>query len=462
MRLFFALATACTLAQAQTAPEPFKASAPLALELRNVQWFDGQAFKRGTLYVSEGVFTAQKPKRVNRRMELKGQFLIPPLAEAHNYNLQTEWGVAHYAQRYLQDGVFYASMLCSDPAELVTVRPKLSTEASPDVLFASACIAPSDGQPLASLLQAPKARLQDIADKSVLIMDKPEQVEQKWKLVAPRKPDWVKIAFSYSERPELRKQAEQRGKLGLDADTAAAIVRHAHQSGLRVTAHVDSAADFDAALRAGVDQIAHMPGYFNHLGDPPERYLLGADAVALAARQKTAVVTGTAATTLFKTTPEQLDALRQVQTRNLLLLKTAGVPLLLGSDVFTGTALLELRNLAGLAAFSNAELLRLATVDTARALFPKRQLGCFEPGCEASFLLLAANPLLDMEAVGRPMLRVKQGRILTQLADVAESSDDSSVSTETAARKTQAKKSTRPKTKANAKPKKAVSPAKKS
>ncbi len=52
--------------------------------------------------------------------------------------------------------------------------------------------------------------------------------------------------------------------------------------------------------------------------------------------------------------------------------------------------------------------------------------------------------------------------ILTQLADVAESSDDSSVSTETAARKTQAKKSTKPKAKTNAKPKKAASPAKKS
>src|SRR6478609_10231845 len=118
-------------ARAQTAPEPFKASAPLSLELRNVQWFDGQAFKRGTLYVSEGVFTAQKPKRVNRRMDLKGQFLIPPLAEAHNYNLQNEWGVANYAQRYLQDGVFYASMLCTDPAELAAVRARLNTEDSP-------------------------------------------------------------------------------------------------------------------------------------------------------------------------------------------------------------------------------------------------------------------------------------------------------------------------------------------
>src|SRR6218665_4168019 len=95
---------------------PFKASAPLALELKNAQWFDGQQFRRGTLYVEDGRFVAQKPKRVNRRMDLKRQFLIPPLAEAHNYNLQNEWGVSHYTHRYLQDGVFYAAMLCADPA----------------------------------------------------------------------------------------------------------------------------------------------------------------------------------------------------------------------------------------------------------------------------------------------------------------------------------------------------------
>ena len=108
-----------------------------------------------------------------------------------------------------------------------------------------------------------------------------------------------------------------------------------------------------------------------------------------------------------------------------------------------------LRHLQGLAVFSNAELLRIATIDTARALYPKRRLGCFEPGCEASFLLLSSNPLLDMEAVGQPMLRVKQGRILTQMEDVAASADASSISTEAAAaaKKKSGKKTSKPKPK---------------
>ena len=410
-------------AHAQTDPEPFKASAQLSFALVNAQWFDGQGFKKGTLYVVNGKFTAQKPAKVTRRMDLKNQFMIPPLGEAHNYNLQSDWGVEHYEQRYLQDGVFYAAMLCADPADLGVVRPKLNTEESPDVIFASACITSSDGQPLASLMAAAsKPRLQDIADKAVLVMDKPEQVDQKWKLVAPRKADLVRITLSYSDKPELRAKPELKGRLGLDAETAAAIVKHAHQSNLKVSANVDSVGDFDAAVHAGVDNIAHLPGYFNHYGDGPERYLISAESAAQAARQKTSVTTAIAASALFKTTPEQAEGLRQTQIRNLQTLKAAGVTLLLGSDVFTGTSQLELQQLAGTGVFSNVELLRMATVDTPRALFPKRQIGCFEPGCEASFLLLAGDPLEDLKAVAMPMFRVKQGRILTQVDDVAETS----------------------------------------
>ena len=445
------------LAQGQAPDiEPFKASAQLSFALVNAQWFDGQGFKKGTLYVVDGKFTAQKPARVNRRMDLKNQFIIPPLAEAHNYNLQNGWGVEHYEQRYVQDGVFYAAMLCSDPAELAAAKTQLNTEDSPDVVFASACITSSDGQPLAALMAAPaKPKLADIADKAVLVMDRPEQVDQKWKLVTQRKPDIVRITLSYSDKPELRGKPELKGRLGLDAETAAAIVKHAHQSNLKVSANVDSAGDFDAAVRAGADNIAHLPGHFNHHGDGPERYLISAETAALAARQKTTVTTAIAATQLFKTTAEQAESLRQTQIKNLQTLKSAGVTLLLGSDVFTGTSQLELARLAETGVFSNAELLKMATMDTPRALFPKRQIGCFEPGCEASFLLLPSDPLQDIKAVATPMFRVKQGRILTQVDDVAETSAAATESTDAAKKaKAAGKKGTKSTKKAPAKPRK--------
>lgn len=436
-----AAALAAGLATAQTPPEPFKASAPLALELRDAQWFDGEGFRRGTLYVVDGKFTAEKPKRVNRRMELRAQFLIPPLAEAHNYNLQNGWGVDRYAQRYLQDGVFYAAMLCADPSGVDPIRSRLAGPEAPDVLFVTACITSSDGQPLGALMaaaasSAPGAaapKVQDFADKTVLVMDTPEQVEQKWAQIAPRHTDWIKVVLSHHDRPELRSRSDLQGRLGMTPETVAAVVRHAHRDNLRVVAHVDTAADFEAAVLAGVDLIAHLPGYYNPHGEALERFALKSGAAAEAARRKVAVITATATTAMFKTTVEQQAQLRQVQARNLEVLKAAGVTLLLGSDMFNDTAQAELRSLAQLNVLTPAELLKMATITTPRTLFAQRKLGCFEPGCEASFLLLASNPLERLEAVEKPLLRVKQGRLLTQLEDVAEGADDSSTSTEAGA-----------------------------
>ena len=134
-----------------------------------------------------------------------------------------------------------------------------------------------------------------------------------------------------------------------------------------------------------------------------------------------------------------------MQRANLARLQAAGVPLLMGSDVFIGTARNELHALADLG-LDRATVLRLATQDTPRALFPGRRLGCFEPGCEASFLLLGGDPLADLNQADMPLLRVKQGRLLTRLADVAASSAQATTSTADTPKKAAAK--TKGKTKA--------------
>lgn len=410
--------------------EPFKASSPLTLELKSARWFDGQAFQRATLYVVDGKFTRKKPKKVHRSMDLHSQFVVPPLAEAHNHNLQNGWGVEHYGQRYLQDGVFYSAQLCADPAGTEAARARLNGPDSVDTLFASTCITSSDGHPLAQL--TPAARKDDSA---VLVMDSALDAERKWAKVAERKTDLVKIILSNHERPELRARPELQGRLGLNLDTAAAVVRLAHRDGLRVVAHVDSPADFEAAVKMGVDLIADLPGYFNPLGEDPERLSISNEAAARAAQAKVGVITATAATALFPTLPPQLEKLRSVQRRNLERLKAAGVPLLVGSDLFTGTAQAELKQLAEFGIFSPAELLKIATMDTPQALYPKRRLGCFDEGCEASFLLLGTDPLLDAKAIATPLLRVKQGRLLTQMDGVADGAEQPGISTDAPAAK---------------------------
>ncbi|MBV8501691.1 MAG: amidohydrolase family protein [Paucibacter sp.] len=432
LRALFLLALAVS-AQAQTQPsvQPFAASAPLNLMLKNAQWFDGAGFKRGTLYVVDGKFTATKPKQVHRSMDLKNQFLVPPLADAHNYNLQNDWGADHFANRYVADGVYYAAMLCADPAGVDPIRSRFSLPQTPDVLFATACVTSGEGQPLPALLAASPGKTRaDFADKAVIVMDKAEDVERKWPLLMTRKTDMLRLVLGYS------------GKQGLNAETALALTQRAKKAGLRVIAHVETAADFDLALRAGVDVIDHVPGYSQPIGEPPERFQLSAESAVQAARQKISVITGMAAAQLFKMKPAQTE----MHKRNLLILKEAGVNLLMGSDLFTETALAELRALAATGQFSNEELLRMATIATPRALFPKRQLGCFDPGCEASFLLLADDPTKNLDAMGQPLLRVKQGRLLTQDEQVAKTANDSSQTTDAPAKKKSKKAATKKKT----------------
>jgi len=423
------LLLACGLAQAQGPSQPpYQASAPLSWELKNARWFDGQKIQRGSLYVENGVFVARKPAKVNRKMDIHGQqVLINPLAEAHNHNLQTAWGWGQYAQTYLDEGVFYAAMLCGDPAGVAEVKPLTATPAAPDVSFVTACITSSDGYPLAAVLPEPSAEAA-AAQKQIVLVDSPEQALSAWPAIKGRGGNWLRIVLAHSERPELRGRPEMFGRLGLTPETASALTRLARADGRRVVAHVETAADFEAALAAGVDAIAHLPGYANTLDETPERFAISEAAAAQAARQHTAVITTTAATALFKLDTAALAALREVQRANLARLQAAGVQLLIGSDVFVGTGRAELHALDELGV-DRATLLRLATRDTPQALFPGRKLGCFDPGCEASFLVLGADPLIDLATIDMPLLRVKQGRLLTRLADVAAASSQASTST---------------------------------
>lgn len=450
--LIASLLLTCSFSQAQTPPppqQPYQASAPLSWELKNARWFDGQKIQKGNLYVENGVFIAKKPPKVNRKMDMRGQVLINPLAEAHNHNLQTAWGWGQFADKYIDEGVFYAAMLCGDPASVADVKPLAADPAAPDVSFVTACITSSDGYPLAAVLPEPTAEAA-AAQQQIVLVDSPEQAREQWPAIKARGGSWLRIVLAHSERPELRGRLEHFGRLGLSPDTAAALTRLAHADGRRVVAHVETAADFDAALAAGVDAIAHLPGYANMLDEAPEHFAISDAAAALAARQRTAVITTTAATALFKLDGAPLAALRDVQRANLAKLQAAGVPLLVGSDVFIGTTRAEVHALDELG-MDRATLLRLATIDTPRALFPGRRLGCFEPGCEASFLVLGGDPLADLGQVDMPMLRVKQGRLLTRLADVAASSSQASASTADAPKKPAAKKKGG-KAKATAKP----------
>jgi hypothetical protein len=184
------------------------------------------------------------------------------------------------------------------------------------------------------------------------------------------------------------------GKRGMDPDLVPAVVALAHDAGLRVAAHVTSRHDFQVAVEAGVDEIAHLP----------LQKLEPEDTRAAAARGIVQV------TTVLSHRPtdgiEDLDALHRT---NLATLRAAGVIMVLGTDS-RDTVVDEVMKLAALKAFEPNELVRMLVQDTPRWIFPQRPIGRFEAGAEASFLVLGSNPLEDLTALRDIQSRVKSGR----------------------------------------------------
>jgi imidazolonepropionase-like amidohydrolase len=221
----------------------------------------------------------------------------------------------------------------------------------------------------------------------------------------------VKTYLLHSDEYEARRDADvPLGMKGLSPEVYTLVVREAQSRGLRVSTHIESAADFRTAVAAGVDEINHLPGYYWSEGKDAQTYrLTPQDAQAAAAAGVVVVTTTGVSPQFYKAGSPELAALQALQVENLRTLHDAGVTLSIGSDNYMGTARNEVDNLIAIGAFTPSELLDL-WVGTAKAsVFPDRALSCLKPGCEASFLAMQADPSQDLAALKALSLRVKSG-----------------------------------------------------
>jgi imidazolonepropionase-like amidohydrolase len=190
-------------------------------------------------------------------------------------------------------------------------------------------------------------------------------------------------------------------------------------------------------VAAGVDELAHSVsfGYFKTLEERFQEFISGADPrrfadlitdglraanqsnpsyrpisaedARLAARRGTVVITTAG---LMMRSPEAVRAaFTPVQTANLKLLREHGVALAVGSDNVIDSSVLEFEYLARLGIFDNLTLLKMWAETTPQMIFPKRRIGALKEGCEASFLALEGNPLVDLQNVRKIKMRFKQG-----------------------------------------------------
>jgi hypothetical protein len=410
----------------RSANAPVPGLAGPSYEFRNGRWFDGQVFRSGTRYTVNGRLSDRRPASVDSVIDLAGAYVVPAFGEDHNHNaVPSDTGIAH---RYLRDGIFYVRNPDNLPQEKAMAAGRFNVPSGIDVTFANGGLTGPGGHPI-ELVQRNVARgtwkPSDGEGAFLHTVGSAAELGRKWPAILASHPDFIKTYLLFSgEYAERLADSATIGWRGLDPALLPLIVRKAHDAGLRVTTHVETATDFRNAVAAGVDEINHLPGFRPEGNDLAgyrklDRYRLTASDARRAAEQHVTVATTVSEVVeilkpmLGGTGPDSTmaRAVWAMLSNNLRLLRDAGVNVVIGSDRYRTTSLPEVLGVRALGVFSDTALLRMWSIATPRAIFPERQFGT-APGDEASFLVLDGNPLDEFTNVERIRMRVKQGVIL--------------------------------------------------
>ena len=399
----------------------------------NGNWFDGKNFKKRTFYSVNGILTSKKPKQIDETVDLKNQFVIPPFADAHTHNLDGAFNLEQTINNYLKEGTFYVQVLGNYADRAKEAKPFLNKPSSLDVVYANGMLTCTYGhpfmvyEPLAMGIYNPlesrrridevkKSRLAE--NRAYWFFDSKADVEAKWEKYLATKPDIVKIGLLDAENQQKYVAAGDTIDKGLSPEVAEYVVQKAHQTNLRVYAHVETANDFRLGLKIGVDGFAHLANYSWNAKENLQDDLTLADIKTAAKKQviiiPTANIAEGSAKDYDENGKESFDANRfqrivDRQKKLFDLMQKNRINFAIGSDYFGKTAGVELWYLHDNKIFNNRTLLKIAVEDTPTAIFPNRKIGNLKDGYEASFITVSENPLVNFETVKKINLRFKQG-----------------------------------------------------
>lgn len=384
--------------------------------LENGRWFDGQSFRPRAMWVVDGVLRETGPPAADSVLDLAGGYVVPPYGDAHLHTFGDATRLAADSRDAIRTGVFH--VMVQDPINEVTaaMRHAMAAPATVDVRWTQGVVTPSDGL-IANFYRQLAARghfgdgatMADLDGRVIFLMDSVPDVDRKWAALRAVNDDFIKVIVAFSGDDG---RAADGPPAGVTGPVLAALARHAHADGLRVSAHVETAADVALAVEAGADIIAHLPASWQ-IG-PPTGYPAGdlspwiiPDSTAREIQRRGVTVITTA---MPDADSEYAAQHREVHARNLRTLVRHGVQIVLGSD---GDGILpETAWIRGLGVLDDLHLLRLLVEATPRFIHPDRRIGFLRDGYEASFLVLDGDPLADPSALERIRLRVKQGVLL--------------------------------------------------
>jgi len=385
------------------------------IKLIDGNWFNGETFEKKTVWLKNGLINFKKIKEeTDTIINLSGKYIIPPFAEAHNHNLESDYKLDERINSYLNNGVFYVKLLSSIKKRITPLMQNYNKPNGIDISMAHAPLTASDGHPIAlrkKFLEYGRFEglfnsVKEIEYHGYVIIDDLNDLNAKWDKILSFSPNFIKLNLLYSEEYEERKSDTAFfGKKGLNPKLIPEIVKKAHASNLRVSAHVATAYDFRVAVNANVDEIAHLPEIHNGK-------TIAIEDVLLAKKNDITVVT---TISLVKKNEEKENYKKLIEniSFNLKLLKKADVKLAIGSDMYNDNSTEEFNFLYELNVFSNIELLKMWTENATSTIFPNRKIGKLEEGYEGSFLVLDKNPLNDISNINKSIvLKVKEGFIL--------------------------------------------------
>ncbi|HEX9886032.1 MAG TPA: amidohydrolase family protein [Longimicrobiales bacterium] len=414
---------------AQVGPAP-------VIAVENGRWYNGRGFEAGTFYIRDGVLRRERPARVDSVLDLGGRYVIPPLGDAHTHNLDGEYGLDAVRDAYVSEGTLYVQVLTNTTTGAAKVKPRFGDVCSIDVVYANGGLTSTLSHPFmayepramgifsdyaahADRIRASRKREND----AYWFIDSREDLADKWPLIRATDPGIIKIFLlgAVEGPPDIGETGVPHG-YGLRPSLVPEIVRRAGEAGLRVAAHVETAADFAVAVRGGVRILAHMPGYLYGMApdgsiDPsaPMEPFEISDEVAREAGERGVLVTPTVSRTYVASGPDSAAVVarrQELMRRNVATLRGNGVRFIVGSDAYGRTGWHEMDAMRALGVWADEELLRTWVEETPRSIFPGRRLGRLEAGYEASFLALEEDPTRSVDALRHIALRVKQGCVL--------------------------------------------------
>lgn len=366
-------------------------------------WIDKTWVERD-FFIVEGLIRLQTDRMVTDTLDVSGRYITPGFTDAHTHNLDRAWQRG-YVDRYLAEGTLTILNLTSKSEGTSDFRKFLETRPSPEVRYSNWGFTSTLGHPFMAyepyaMGLSDLSTWDDMADSisnsrldlynSYAFVDSVEKLETIWPEFLQTNPDAVKIYYFNESAIENRVP----GTYGLRLEVAEAIIDSAKAAGLPVFVHVETRDEFEAMLNAGVDAIAHMPGY--GWGGNAKTYddVYLPDSILRKAAENNVLIIPTAALNLFIHQNDQVafNAAVTFQTDLIRRYRSMGGVIAPGSDAFAQTAQFLYEYYAEHINIPAEDKLDMFTTESTRAILPDSQAGRLADGYKASFLVFNDRP----------------------------------------------------------------------